>query len=362
MAMELVLGSSIVNKQVENTQIDSIHKDSLSTIRTKVDGYVDDITPNTGLNDAIARNPSAPNTITQMSNQLKNIGSVIGSQPQTSYDKLNSTVFQNQQNNSIGNLEARAEGNQYKYHEYFKHIHGFEQLFDPSIARQYAHTFFVETLYMLCANATDEATLEQVLLNYNALKSDITNFRQQPSACPPSWIPLVDVTKTRTQIAQSPQEQYKNFVTGLTSDVRAQHSVNMNMLVIDSDMRKEYLDSQLTLITTVAEQQNGLIESLTAWSHYLNQQAQEYAHLYETLSTHMTTYKRKDVFDIQESKSLDVWNDWSSKFFWLLVVVLVLMLVVQHYRSLSKLAGDAEKHLKDTASRAYDAITHVESK
>jgi len=266
-----------------------------------------------------------------------------------------SSQFKTGHRNSMTNLSTRAESVKYKYHDYFKHIHGFNELFEPSVARQYAHTFFVETFWMLCDNATDKATYEQL---YEVLKETSGAYCNGS----PQLFEQLQWRHKDTTVQQTPTEIYNNFVTGLTADVEAQHFVNIEMLTIDYNLRSDYLLSQQKLIDTVVQQQDVLIESLQAWSHYLDKQAQEYAQLYETLSTQMTTYKRKDVFDIQESNSLDIWNKWSTIIFWTMVVIFVLMVVVQHYRSLSSMAGKAEQQFKDTATKAYHAITQVKSK
>lgn len=311
-------------------------------------------TVSTLFDNQIASSETSPSTtINELGNQLKGIGSLISTK--SSVDNSLKNKFTG--NNNIQRLEERADSLKYQYHEYYDHLQGFANLFDPTVARQYAHTFFVETLFMLCDNATKKYRQEQLESMFKQFNSacNVNNLSQLGY-----WTNeevMIDKTFTQTN-----EEKYNNFVTGLTADVTAQHEVNIQMITIDHNMRFDYLNSQLELINNVVNQQDVLIDSLKSWSHYLNKQAQEYAQLYETLSTQMTTYKRKDVFDIQESNSLDIWNKWSTFIFWMLVVIFVLMLVVQHYRSLASIASEAEKRLNDTASKAYNAITQVKTK
>lgn len=336
-------------RESEDATIQQITEESPSEVQDNVNRFMDGSKSSNPFGNLIAGSSTSPTTLTQMSNQLKHIGSVIDNQ-QAAYNAMNTQMTTV---NAVPNLEIRASSQKYPYHNYYDHIHGFSQLFDPTIARQYAHTFFVETLFMLCDNATDEVTYKELILYINLIPNMFTGCSSSPPPLP---------TQEAKQVPQTVEEKYTNFVIGLTAEVEGQHSVNMTMLTIEFNMREEYLKSQKTLIDSVVNQQEVLIESLIEWSHYLDKQAQEYAYLYEELSTKMTTYKRKDVFDVQESNSLDVWTNWSTILFWVLVVVLMLMFVVQHYRSLSSMAEQAEQHLKDTASKAYDAITHAKSK
>lgn len=310
-----------------------------------------DTSQSASVTEQIANFDTSPtsNTFNNMLNEIGSASMIQSTNPLESVQQKNPIFFQG--SNDPSKLNTSAGGTSYPYHEYYKHIHGFSQLFDPNIARQYAHTFFVETLFMLCDNVTNEQSFEEII-----------HYVKTTTNCDSSKLPKKGKYNYTGEniLPQQVEKKYENFSIGLIADVTAQHEVNMTLQGIDFKTRQSYLEDQLEVITKMTGQQNILIDSLTHWSNYLDEQAQEYAHLHETISTKMTTFKRKDVFDIQESNSLEIWNKWSTIIFWVLVIIFVLMLVVQHYRSLSNMASQAEQQFKDTASKAYDAITQVQ--
>ena len=329
------------NENINNASVAATKDNIIKNVKLSTDEF---------MGDQIETEQKLPtrNTFNKMLNQIGNSASMIQStNPMSEIQKQHNKFFQGK--NSITNLNNLAQNQSYPYYEYYQHIHGFSTLFDPKVARKFAHTFFVETLFMLCDNVTDQDTYRDVIVYLNSYNLQCK-----------SPISIDQGQKQVNTFPQSITQKYDNFSVGLLADVTAQHEVNMKLQDIDYQTRESYLEDQLDVITRMTEHQKNLIDSLTHWSNYLDEQAQEYAHLHETISTKMTTFKRKDVFDIQESNSLEIWNKWSTIIFWVLVIIFVLMLVVQHYRSLSNMASQAEQQFKDTASKAYDAITQVQ--
>jgi hypothetical protein len=223
----------------------------------------------------------------------------------------------------------------YKHAAYFKQITPYGRLYDPTTVRKVAHDFAVEYLWMLCESGqTDD--VQKFAHEFCGVDAGFSlDFGEQP--------------QTQADIREL-------FRTAMAADVRAQHDVNMIMLDIDSKARLKYLEHQYDIINIMVGQQEALVGSLNDWSTYMDAQAEEYAQLYDRLSAATATYRRKDVFDTKDLSSLDKWNSRNTAVFWILVVMLVLMVTVNHYQSFVSLARSVETQVKQSASQALEAI------
>lgn len=221
---------------------------------------------------------------------------------------------------SLVSSDIAQTDSSYKHKEYYNKISAYDRLRDQAAMRTVSHNFAVEKLWMLCESGQ---------------KSETNKFVYEYCGKDYQWDEATTTEKVTEADAKS------KFVTILQLDLQAQHDVNMTLLEIDHSARKQYLEEQLRLVEHMVAQQNTLVQSLKDWSHYMNQRADDYSKLYERLTVMMNTTKRKDVFEVKDLRALDGWNFFLTNVFWLVVVVFVVLIVVQHYAKLSARASQA---------------------
>ena len=200
----------------------------------------------------------------------------------------------------------------------------YAKLNDVSEMRKIAHNFAIENLWMQCESGEQSRLQSQLVANGCSGNS---------------------YTYTYTKEARTTAEVKTMFLGLVRKDIQAQHEVNMALLNIDYIARQEYLRQQHTLIQSMVSQQQTLIQSLNDWSHYMNQRANEYAQLYEKMNVIVNTTKRKDVFEVKDLRSLDGWNRVATNIFWVLMVVLLVMVVVQYQSELTAMATRAKQSI-----------------
>jgi hypothetical protein len=225
--------------------------------------------------------------------------------------------------------------------DYRDQIAGHAKLLDNTFVRKIAHNFAVEQLWMYCntgeRNKIDKFTFEYCGRNYE-------------------W----DETETEKAEPLSTAQIETEFIRVLLLDIEAQHDVNKNLMQMDFEARKAYLDNQIKLISDMVEQQTVLAQSLKDWSHYMDSRADEYAKLYERLEVVTNTTKRRDVFETNDLHALDGWNRLMTNVFWLLLVVLLVMVVVQHYSELSSMATRAKEKMRDSVHQLTESTTSTD--
>ena len=244
------------------------------------------------------------------------------------------TVRQSAGQNMV--LTSRADDSEttYKHKEYFNQISAYERLREANVMRRISHNFAVERLWMLCESGQQSKT-EKFVYDYCGKTYE--------------WDDSVRTTKSLTN-----EEATTKFVDALKLDLQAQHDINVKLLEIDHTARKQYLEEQLQLVQKMVQQQGILIQSLNDWSHYMDQRADEYSQMYERLSVVINTTKRKDVFEVKDLRALDGWNRMLTSIFWVFVIVLLVMVVVQHYRELSAMAKQVKEKIPDLSARDRD--------
>lgn len=218
----------------------------------------------------------------------------------------------------------------YAHIDYYNKISSYAMLRDPTVMRNLSHNFAMEYLMMLCASGK-ESQVTQYIYKYCG-----RNYTwQNPSDVKTNNLDSGEISAL--------------FMKGTNADIDAQHDVNLTLLDVEFQARKQYLAGQLSLIESMVLQQEALIQSLGDWSNYLDQQAQEYSEIYERLNVLMNTNKRKDVFEVKDLNSLDKWNTLTVNVFWVLLVILIVMIVVQNYSSITSSLNNAQQKIQNIA-------------
>lgn len=231
-------------------------------------------------------------------------------------DTVKGTLQSSRYTNAASSITSADS--EYAHKDYYNQIALYANLMDPSTMRTISHNFAIEKLWMLCESG-QQSKMEEFMFSYCGATYE--------------WD-----TKDDKKENISLEKASANFIRSLKLDIEAQHNVNMTLLNVDHTARKEYLAQQLALVESMVEQQNTLIQSLNDWSQYMNQRAEEYAKLYERMSVIVHTTKRKDVFEVKDLRSLDGWNLLATNTFWVLLVVLLVMVVVQYQSELTAMA------------------------
>jgi len=230
-----------------------------------------------------------------------------------------------------------------KHADYREHIAGHAKLLEQTFVRKIAHNFAVEQLWIYCItgerNKIDEFTFKYCGKDYEWDKTDTDNAE-----------PL-----------STPQAE-EEFIRVLLLDIEAQHDVNTHLMQMDFEARRAYLENQTKIITDMVEQQTVLAQSLKDWSHYMDSRADEYAKLYERLEVVTNTTKRRDVFETKDLRALDGWNQLMTNVFWLLLVVLLVMVVVQHYTELSSMAAQAQEKMRDSVHQLTESTASTDER
>ena len=292
-------------------------EDALANITQQIQGTVDG---NMGsLADLTARAKSASTT-------LQNIDTTKMIQSQTTIN-TDSTL-----------TDADTD---YAHVDYYNKISSYAMLRDSAVMRNISHNFAMEYLMMLCASGKE---------------SQITQYIYKYCGRDYTWQNPSDANNLdKAGISEL-------FMKGTNADIDAQHDVNLTLLDVEFQARKQYLAGQLSLIESMVLQQEALIQSLGDWSHYLDQQAQEYAEIYERLNVLMNTNKRKDVFEVKDLQSLDKWNTITVNAFWVLLVILIVMIVVQNYSSITSSLNNAQQKIQSIAEQTIVRDTQSNTK
>lgn len=230
----------------------------------------------------------------------------------------------------------------YKHDDYYNKIGAYGTLRQKAEIRTISHNFAIEKMWMLTESG-QQSKMEEFVYNYCG-----ENYE---------W----GRESTTAQEGISDDEAMNRFMDALKLDIKAQHDVNVSLMEIDHTVRKEYLQEQLNLVESMVDQQEVLIQSLSDWSHYMDQRADEYSQMYERLDVVTNTTKRKDVFEVQDLRALDGWNRFLTNVFWVLLVLLLVMVVVQHYTELSAMAKKLQSKTAIVADPATTTTTTDES-
>lgn len=239
---------------------------------------------------------------------------------------------------NLGDVDVSVSStdSDYAHKEYYDHITLYAKLNDVSEMRKIAHNFAIENLWMQCESG-QQSKMEQ---------------SREKICSGDSYTYTNTSTNTTEELTASEVETL--FLELIRKDIQAQHEVNMALLNIDYIARQEYLRQQHTLIQSMVSQQQTLIQSLNDWSQYMNQRANEYSQLYEKMNVIVNTTKRKDVFEVKDLRSLDGWNRVATNTFWVLMVVLLVMVVVQYQSELTSMATLAKQSITDVKPSASE--------
>ena len=230
----------------------------------------------------------------------------------------------------------------YKHNDYYNKIGAYGTLRQKAEIRTISHNFAIEKMWML-SESGQQSKMEEFVYSY----------------CGKEYTWGEESTTEKKDISED--EATNRFMDALKLDIKAQHDVNVSLMEIDHTVRKEYLQEQLRLVGSMVDQQEVLIQSLSDWSHYMDQRADEYSQMYERLDVVTNTTKRKDVFEVQDLRALDGWNRFLTNVFWVLLVLLLVMVVVQHYTELSAMAKQLQSKTAVVADQATTTTTPDES-
>ena len=293
------------------------------------------------IDNAVNREPDismeSANDLIEQSNQ-------IGTSGKKALDSL-----KNQPGFNYDAYKHYRDESKYKFNDYLELTKQYISLQEPSIIREVVHSFAIETIWMQIHSQREKKELSHTVHNW--IKSNCsTSFDAGFTFDTVSYVDKC------TDGIQNYEACNNLFLEALFASIRSQVQANTIMQDMYYEVRSKYLEQNVEFIKNITQQQKILIDSLQNWSDYLDLQAHEYANLYEQINSQMSTFKRKDVFEIEDIRSLEKWNSGMNVLFWILVVILVIMLVVQHFRKLSETANDATTAIQQTANNTLNTM------
>ena len=109
---------------------------------------------------------------------------------------------------------------------------------------------------------------------------------------------------------------------------------------------KELLVNDTQLLSQFFNNQKYIQTTLVKWENYLDDKLKENDLLYNKLNDILETQRRESVFTITDIRTLSKWKKIAEYAFILILIILVLYFIIQHYTDLKNFADITKKTLE----------------
>ena len=117
-------------------------------------------------------------------------------------------------------------------------------------------------------------------------------------------------------------------------------------LLASAGSAKELLVNDTQLLSQFFNNQKYIQTTLVKWENYLDDKLKENDLLYNKLNDILETQRRESVFTITDIRTLSKWKKIAEYAFILILIILVLYFIIQHYTDLKNFADITKKTLE----------------